>query len=412
MIPLSQTIFENATVFDGHDADLAEGMSILVEDGVIREVSEGSRSAADADRVDCGGRTVVPGMIDCHVHVYIASLDLRHHGDPPTYYAHYAARFLENALSAGFTTVRDVAGGDIGLAMALRDGLLRGPRYLYGGMALTQTGGHGDMRPQYMQADWCSCGVLHNDLAVIADGVDECLKAVREELRRGASHIKIMGSGGVMSPTDPLERCQYSDAEIAAIVDECERQGAYVAAHCHPDEAVRRSVELGVRSIEHGTLITPDTARLVAEKGAYVVPTFATMSALAEDGAELGVPQVNLDKLNSIIDQAVGGLEVMRDAGVKMAFGTDLLAQQHTRRGIEFTLRAEALDPIDILRSATSVSAELVGMEDLIGCVRPAAYADLVVVDGNPLENLDLLASDGADLPVIMAAGRFVKREI
>lgn len=409
---VTQTIFENANVFDGESAETKEGMSVLVEDDRIREVSDRGIEAAAADRIDCAGRTLMPGMIDCHVHVHAATLQLDREGGLPTYYAHHAARFLRNVLDCGFTTVRDVAGGDHGLALALQDGLLQGPRYLYGGLAMSQTGGHGDFRPIRRSTDWCSCGVQRNFLAVMADGVDECLKAVREELRKGASHIKIMGSGGVLSPTDPLDKCQYSDAEISAIVDECERHGKYVAAHCHPDEAIRRSVELGVRSIEHGTLITPDTARFVAEKGAFVVPTFAVMGALLADGEAMGVPQVSLDKMRSIGDQAIRGLEIMRDAGVKMAFGTDLLADQHTRHGTEFTMRAEALAPIDILRSATTVGAELVGMEGEIGCVRPGALADLLVVDGDPLRDLGLLASDGADLSVIMSGGRFVKREI
>ena len=287
---MGQIIFENAIVFDGESADLQEGVSILVEDDLIREVSEGSIAAADADRVDCGGRTLMPGMIDCHVHVYFSSIQIERLAKPSTYHAHYAARFLRHLLGCGFTTVRDVGGGDHGLAIALREGLLDGPRFLYGGLALTQTGGHADARPESLGTDWCRCGMDRSVLGVVADGVDECIKAVREELRKGASHIKIMGSGGVMSPTDPIDKCQYSDAEIGAIVDECQRQGAYVAAHCHPDEAVRRSVELGVRSIEHGTLITPDTAAFVASEGAFVVPTFATMGALAEDGAELGLP--------------------------------------------------------------------------------------------------------------------------
>jgi imidazolonepropionase-like amidohydrolase len=405
-------VFENATLFDGQSAELRSAVSVLVEDNIINEVSAGPISANDADRVDCGGRTLMPGMIDCHIHVYIASMELKQHGRPPTYFAHYAANFLRDILSCGFTTIRDVAGGDHGLAMALHDGFLEGPRFIYGGLALSQTGGHGDMRPPSEATDWCSCGVDHNMLAIIADGVDECVKAVRQELRTGASHIKIMGSGGVLSPSDPLERCQYSDAEITAIVDECARQGTYVAAHCHPDEAVRRCVELGVRTIEHGTLISPETAALVADAGAFVVPTFATMGALMDDGPELGVPQVSMDKLRSIVDQAQQGLQIMREAGVKMAFGTDLLAEQHTRQGIEFTLRAEVLDPIDILRSATSVGAELLGMEGEIGCVAQGAFADLVVVDGNPLDDIALLASNGADMPVIMRDGNFVKREL
>jgi imidazolonepropionase-like amidohydrolase len=409
---MSQAIFENATLFDGEQREMPTGMSVLVEDQLIREVSDRPIESAEAERIDCAGRTLMPGLIDCHVHVYAASLRLGAGGEPASYYAQYGGKFLRHILACGFTTVRDIAGGDHGLAMALRQGFLEGPRYIYGGRALTQTGGHGDLRPSSQDTDWCSCGAEVNFLAIVADGVDDCVKAVREELRKGASHIKIMGSGGVMSPSDPLDKCQYSEAEIEAIVDECRRHGAYVAAHCHPDEAVRRCTELGVRSIEHATLITPETARLVAETGAFVVPTFAVMAALLEDGKQMGVPQRNLDKLMMIHGDALKGLEIMRDAGVKMAFGTDLLAEQHTRQGTEFTLRAEVLEPFEILRSATSVSAELLCMQDQIGCIKPGAFADLIVVDGDPMHDLKLLASNGRDLRVIMRNGHFVKREL
>ena len=409
---MSQVVFANATLFDGEQREMPTGMSVLVEDQVIREVSDRPIQSADAERIDCAGRTLMPGLIDCHVHVYVASLQLGAAGAPPTYYAPFAGKFLRHILACGFTTVRDIAGGDHGLAMALHQGFLEGPRYFYGGRALSQTGGHGDLRPSSQDTDWLSCGAEVNFLAVVADGVDACIKAAREELRKGASHIKIMGSGGVMSPSDPLDKCQFSEAEIAAVVDECQRHGAYVAAHCHPDEAVRRCTELGVRTIEHATLITPETARLVAEVGAFAVPTLAVMAALLEDGKEMGVPQRNLDKLMMIHGETLKGLEIMRDAGVKMAFGTDLLADQHTRQGTEFTLRAEALEPFEILRSATSIGAELLRMQDQLGCIKPGAFADLIVVDGNPMHDLKLLASNGRDLRVIMRDGQFVKREL
>lgn len=241
-------VFQGARIFDGDSETLRTGANVVVRDGFVREISERA-APPDAEIVDCGGRVLMPGLIDAHVHVYAAGLNLvRLAQSPASYLAHFAAHFLHAALDRGFTTVRDVGGADIGLATAIREGLLgRVPRLFYGGRVISQTGGHGDFRPGDHLLDGvpcCGCSYHGDMMAVIADGADAVRKAAREELRRGASHIKIMASGGIASPTDPLERCQYSDEEILAAVDEAERSGHYVAAHCHPKEAVHRAAAL------------------------------------------------------------------------------------------------------------------------------------------------------------------------
>ncbi len=412
------TVFRNVRVFDGEHQNLRDASDVLVVDGVIARISEHSPKAdKEIEAIDCSGRVLMPGLIDAHVHVYAASLNLSRIAQSPfSYLAHFAAHFLHASLDRGFTTLRDVGGGDVGLACALKEGLLgMAPRLYYGGRVLSQTGGHGDLRPgdhALELACHCGCACHADAIAVIADGVDAVRRAVREELRRGASHIKIMASGGVASPTDPLERCQYSDEEIQAAVDEADRAGSYVAAHCHPAEAVRRSAALGVRSIEHATLIDRETAEFVAEKHAFTVPTMAIMSGLSEEGEKLGFPPVSMDKLRRIADRALGSLEIMKRAGVKMGFGTDLLGHLHVRQCTEFTLRAQALPAIDILRSATSVNAEILGQSGRLGCIREGAAADILVVNGNPLEDISLLAQDGKHLPIIMKDGRFHKRTI
>ena len=408
---MAQVLFENATLFDGHSPETPDGMFVLVEDQRIREVSDRPIKADAADKIDCSGKTLMPGLIDNHVHIYGESLKLAPPEPPVTYRAQYAQKFLRHMLASGFTTVRDVGGGDHGMAMALRDGFLDGPRFFYGGVFITQTGGHGDLRPAHQGTDtFCSCGSLRNSFSVVADGVVECIKAVREELRKGAHHVKIMGSGGVVSTTDPLDRCQYSDAEISVMVEECTRHGAYVAAHCHPAEAIRRCVALGVRSIEHGTLIDEATAEFVAARGAYVVPTMATIFALKDIGRELGLAGDSYQKLLMVAERAIEGLSIMKKAGVKMGFGTDLLGQTHTRTGTEFGLRAQVLDPFDILHSATAINAEILNMQGQLGMVAPQAYADLLVVNGNPMRDIELLAANGENLSVIMKDGRFIKR--
>lgn len=407
---MSRILFENASLFDGVNPKISERMSVLVEGSEIVEVSAQPIKLEGMERVDCRGKTVMPGLIDNHVHIYIESMHINPPEPPITYRAQYAQKFLRHILACGFTTVRDVAGGDHGMAMALRDGFFRGPRFFYGGLCLTQTGGHGDFRRQSQPTAYCGCGVERNAFAVHADGVDECIKAAREELRKGAHHIKIMGSGGVISPNDPLERCQYSEAEIRAIVEECERHGSYVCAHCHPAAAIRRCVEYGVKSIEHGTLIDDETAEFVAENGAYVVPTLAVLSELMEEGAKMGMPEPSKQKLLRVHERALASLEVMKGAGVKMGFGTDLIGEQHTRQGTEFILRSQVLSPFDILHSATAVNAEILGMQGKLGVVKPGALADLLVVEVNPLEHIAALAENGRRLTHIMVNGEFVKR--
>jgi imidazolonepropionase-like amidohydrolase len=414
---LTKVLFRNARIFDGQSADVVEGQEVLVAEGAIQEVSEGPIAVSgEVDVVDCGGRVLMPGLIDAHVHVYAASVNLgRAVRWPGTYVAHFAARFLEASLDRGYTSVRDMGGGDVGLASALRDGLVQGPRLFYGGRVISQTGGHGDTRPgdaELADVDACACACHADALAVIADGADAVRKAVREELRRGAAHIKIMGSGGVASPTDPLDRCQYSDEEIAAAVDETERAGKYVAAHCHPAEAVRRCVALGVRSIEHATLIDDATAAFVAEKGAFTVPTMATIFALMDQGAALGLPPVSMEKLQRVAAAALESLDILRRAGVKMGLGTDLLGALHTRQLSEFELRGRVLPPIEILRSACVVNADLIGETGRLGCIAQGALADLLVVDGDPLRDLSLLSGGGERLSVVMTQGRFHKRLI
>jgi imidazolonepropionase-like amidohydrolase len=388
-------LFRNARVFDGDSEVLREGFDVLVADGVISRLAPSPLAVREpVEVVDCAGRILMPGLIDAHVHVYAAGLNFTRVAQSPfSYLAHFAARFMRASLDRGFTTLRDVGGADVGLASALKEGLLdRVPRLFYGGRAISQTGGHGDFRP----GDYgCACHI--DTLTVIADGVDAVRRAVREELRRGASHIKLMASGGIASPTDPLEYCQYSDDEIRAAVDEGTRAGSYVATHCHPAEAVRRSVALGVRSIEHATLIDRETATLVA---------------LVEEGEQLGLPAVSMDKLRRIGDRALGGLEIMKRAGVKMGLGTDLLGAQHVCQTTEFTLRAQVLPAIDILRSACAVNAELLGQSGRLGTIQEGAAADLLLVDGNPLADISVLDRNGDGLLVIMQDGRFHKRAL
>jgi imidazolonepropionase-like amidohydrolase len=221
-----------------------------------------------------------------------------------------------------------------------------------------------------------------------------------------------MGSGGVASPTDPIWMNQYREDEIRAIVNECTERRTYVAAHCHPASAIRRCVEFGVRSIEHGTLIDDDTARFVAERGAYIVPTMVVIFTLVELGRELGFPAVSQEKVEYAYKEALSGMDKMRRAGVKLGLGTDLLGSTYVQECREFTIRSEVFTPIEILRQATSTNAEMMMQQGKLGCVAPGAHADLLVVDGDPVKDISLLAANGKNLRMIVRGGEIVKDEL
>ena len=409
MTPL---LLRNARVFDGHAADCPDGMSVLVADGLIQEVSDKPIKKGGARVIDVAGRTLMPGLIDAHTHAYACDVNVfKIETVGPAYRTAHAVRMLGFALDCGFTTVRDICGGDRSLAKAIDDGLIRSPRYLYAGKALSMTGGHGDMRaiddtPQYHAM--CSCGIF-NSFAKVADGVTEVVRATREELRQGAHCIKIMGSGGVASPTDPLWMNQYREDEIRAIVQECTERRTYASAHCHPASAARRCAEFGVRCIEHGTLMDEETARFIAKKGAYVIPTMSILHALVEEGPRLGFPPQMQAKAQEVTKGAIAGLEIMRKAKVKLGYGTDLLGELYVQQCREFTLRREVFTPLELVRQATSINAEMMMMDGRIGCVKVGAHADLIVVDGDPLKDIGLLARNGRKLTTIVRGGEVVK---
>jgi imidazolonepropionase-like amidohydrolase len=407
-----QTLFRNAQLFNGIDAECADGIDVLVEDGLIREVSDRPLQSAAAHVIDVQGRTLMPGLIDAHVHVYASDVNVQRmeaHGE--AYRTAHAIRMLAHALACGFTTVRDVGGGDFGLAQALAEGLVRGPRFLYSGRILSMTGGHGDFRSAHEAEGACACAAM-NSICRMADGPDEVIHAARDELRRGAHCIKIMASGGVASPTDPIWMNQYREDEIRAVVEETNQRRTYTAAHCHPATSIRRCVQYGVRSIEHGTLIDSETAQYVASTGAFIVPTMVIIFSLMEHGRRLGFPPVSQSKVENVFKHALQGMDHMRRAEVKIAFGTDLLGALYLEQCREFTLRREVFTPLEILRQATSTAADLLLQAGKLGCVAAGAHADLLVVEGNPLEDIALLAADGRNLRVIMRAGELIKNEL
>jgi imidazolonepropionase-like amidohydrolase len=347
----------------------------------------------------------MPGLIDCHVHVFLPEVNIRALESVPLTLLTARAAPLMRGMDRGFTTVRDTGGADWGIREAVERGHLPGPRLFIAGRAIGQTSGHSDPRRRTDLGGSCATENAMVFTLAIADGVTEVRRAVREQLRQGADHIKIMVSGGVASPYDPLDSLQYSTDEIRTAVEEADAFKRYVCAHSYPANAIARAVECGVRVIEHGNLIDAPTANLMAEKEAFLVPTLVAYDAINRHGAEFGMSPESLEKNKLVLEAGLRSLELAKRAGVRMAFGSDLLGQLQPDQSKEFLLRREALTPREIIHSATIVGAELLGRTGELGVIAPDARADVLVVDGNPLKDLGVFQDQGAHIPVACRAG-------
>lgn len=402
--------FTRANVFDSIRGEMRPNGTVVVEDERIVDVLFDATQVDDAQVFDLAGRALLPGLIDAHVHVTATQAELlKVNITPASLIAAESKDIMFGMLMRGFTTVRDAAGADYGLVQAVERGLFRGPRLFIAGRAISQTGGHGDMRPMAATQLMCACAGI-GLLGTIADGVGEVRKAAREQIRGGAHQIKIMAGGGVASPTDPIDGTQFSLEELRAICEEAAAANTYAMAHAYSPRSITRAVRAGVRSIEHGNLLDEDSARAMAEEGAWLVATLATYDALAREGERLGWSGAMLAKLDRVKDQGVNALRVAKAMGVPIGFGTDLLGHMHPQQSNEFALRRGALSAAEILQSATSGNARLMGKEGELGVVAPGALADLIVVDGDPVADLALLEGQGEHIAAIVKGGVFEKR--
>ncbi|MDI9948661.1 amidohydrolase family protein [Rhodococcus sp. IEGM 1305] len=384
-------------------------VDLLSRNGQIVEMAQGIEPPPDCAVIDARGRSILPGFVDCHVHSTAVTADttlLR--TLPPSYVTAGATQILGNMLARGFTTVRDVGGADFGLARAIDEGLIRGPRLIFGGKALSQTGGHGDKRSPGVQAsdDHPYCG----GSCRVVDGVENVRLAVREELRRGASHIKLMASGGVASPTDHINSTQYSIPELEAAVAEATAVGSYVTVHAYAPAAINRALRAGARCVEHGNLLDDDSIVLLKELNAYLVPTLVTYWALEREGREHGLSETSWRKVAEVLEGSIDALRRASDADVNIAFGSDLLGGMHKYQSEEFRIRSKVQSPTQIIRSATTVAARLLQMPDKIGILTPGAYADLLIWDADPLEDAVVLAQPDRYLEAVVKDGQLVNR--
>jgi len=400
-------LIQHARVLDVDDGSYLEDHGVLCVDGRIAEVAKSVRTDIDVDILDAGSAVVAPGLIDAHVHVTAATADLAALTTwAPSYVAAHTAQIMRGMLERGFTTVRDASGADYGIAQAQAEGLLPGPRVLFCGKALSQTGGHGDVRSagQHAGEDHPCCAGIGR----VVDGVDAVRVAARDELRKGAHHVKVMASGGVASPTDRFDSTQYSLDELRAIVEEAEAANRYVAAHAYTARAVNRALVAGVRSIEHGNLLDAESIRLLTTQDAFLVPTLVTYWALKKEGMEYGLPRSSWEKVDTVLGAGLGALERAAGAGVQIAYGSDLLGGMHRHQAQEFRIRAEIQPVIDVVRSATTIAAALLGLDGQVGVIAPGARADMLLIDGDPLMDVSVLSDPARHLRCVVQGGRVV----
>ncbi|HYM16882.1 MAG TPA: amidohydrolase family protein [Dehalococcoidia bacterium] len=398
-------LLTDATLIDGTGIDPRPHMSVLIEGGRITRVADAGTVARDEAKViDCSGLWLLPGLTDAHVHFGLTAAG---DDEPPGSHVSYVLKVVENiriALDEGFTTVRDAGGLDPAYALAVAAGEIAGPRILPSGSFLSQTGGHGDHRSRWSDAAPASIAglVAHTE---ICDGVDEVRRAARTQLRRGATQIKVMASGGVMSPNDPLESLQFTVDEMAAAVHEARAFGTYVLAHCHTPGAIANALDAGVRSIEHGSMLNETLARRMAQQEAYLVPTLVILELLAR---EEGLPEFSRRKLELVRGETRGSLELARAAGVPIGSGSDLLGPRQSRRAAELVEKAKDFEPMAAIVSATRTNALLFNMADRIGTVEAGKDADVIAVAGDPLSEIGVLA-DADNVRLVVQRGQVAK---
>ena len=403
---MQSTLIRNAKILDTRNLVLTSTHTILVRNGLIEKISAEDFEVADATVIDAKGMTLMPGLIDCHVHVMASGFNLGAVANLPNALALLRALpIMKGMIDRGFTSVRDAGGADWALAEGVRTRQVAGPRLFCAGKALSQTGGHGDFRARNDTLDPCSCAYKIGNIGKVVDGVDACRLAVREEILKGATQIKVMASGGVASPNDPINNLGFSVSELTAIVEEAHNANTYVMAHAYTPQAITRAIQCGVRTIEHGNLVDEPTAKLMQEKGAYMVPTLITYEGLVNDGAKYGLPDESVQKIAKVRTNGLKALEVLDAAGVKMGFGSDLLGETHYMQSDELVLRAKVLGHAKVVQQATLIGAEILNHEGLLGEVVENAYADLLLVDGNPLEDVSVLTQHDAAIKLIMRDG-------
>jgi imidazolonepropionase-like amidohydrolase len=404
-------VFEHATLLDCTGRDPQQDARIVVEDGRIRRIgaSSGPAGPKDARVIDCQGRTLMPGLLDAHVHLAMLDLDpVAEAALPPPVLALRIAQVIESTLEAGFTTVRDAGGLDWGFKEAVRLGLIRGPRIFISGAFISQTGGHGDHRARTSRATFPVVPGLTSE-SMLVDGADAVRWAAREVLRRGADQVKVMASGGAASPTDELDHVQFSVDELAAAVEVAGAVGTYVLAHAYGPRAIQNCLKAGVRSIEHGNFLDEATAdQMLAADDVFLVPTVITYELLARREAGDGWTPDMVRKIRQGLTGAYDSLGLAYEKGLRIGSGSDVLAEMQGEKGKEIACQARVMGAMNAIVAATRTNAKLLRIEKEVGTIEEGMRADLIVLDADPLEDPGIFA-EPAHVRIVVLGGQVVK---
>lgn len=414
-------LLKNFKVFDGKSAAYLEGRDVLVSGNRIEDLVGQGETVADAEIIDCGGRTLMPGLIDAHWHTILAGINQVAAMTADVPYVHLvAAQEAERTLMRGFTTVRDVGGPSFALKRAIDEGRMAGPRIYPSGAMISQTSGHGDFRmrtdlPRSTQSNLSATEA--SGISALADGVPEVLRRAREQLMLGASQLKIMAGGGVTSVFDPLDSLQFTEAEMRAAVDAASDWGTYVCAHVYTSAGIRRALDCGVKSIEHGQLADEDTVRRMADAGVW----WSLQPFLADEDSNPGSTPEQQQKRLEVSQGTVRAFELGKKHGVNMAWGTDILFNPKgtAAQGRHLAKIARWFDNHEVLSLATGRNAELLALsgprnpyQGKLGVIEAGAMADLLVVEGDPLQDISVVADPDNTMKLIMKDGRIHKNTL
>ena len=420
-----QILFKNINVFDGKSEKLINNINVLVAGNLIKGFGKELDVNKGIKVIDGGGRTLIPGLTDAHVHLMLNDTPAKSiYEETWGYVGAQSVAAAKAMLMRGFTTVRDVGGPVGGLKQAIDEGLVEGPRILPSGPYITQTSGHADLETSKYKLSPYFTGVPDKmeilGWGFVADGVPEVQKASREVLRTGASQIKVMAGGGVSSHFDPLDTQQYTIEELQAVVTEAEHWGTYVLVHAYTDASVRTAIEAGVKSIDHGPFLEEETLKLMAKKGVWLSPQAYLFGLTPEQLNIVGTPSE--PKMRQVNEGSANLLTWAKNHGVKIAWGTDLFGppEKQAQQPLEFRARAKFFEPVEILRQATSLNAELFSLSGLrhpyregaLGVIEVGAYADILLIDGNPLEDIEIMTNPEKNFRIIMKDGVIYKNAL
>jgi len=408
---MSTLVLINAVIINGTGTDPITNASVIIEGERIKEVIPGPPGMVpcDAITIDCSHQTLMPGLIDSHVHVGAVEANIIEQ-QRRSFYSLLLIRtlkVLKETLDQGFTTVRDAGGADPGLREAVQQGLIQGPRLFVAGCPLSQTGGHGDFRlPTEMRPP---AEDLSGLATRVCDGVDQVRRMAREQIRQGVDHLKVMAGGGAMSPSDEIDTSQYSIEELKAVVFEAQAVGTYVMAHVYSSRSIHNSIAAGVRSLEHGNLLDEQSAQAIKDAGAFLVPTLVTYEMISQMGRDLGIPEKNIRKINEARERSFEALSIAHRMGVKIASGSDLLGPMQCYKGMELELKSRVLGPMGAIVASTKTNAELLRKEKELGTIEAGKLADLILINGDPLKDMTLFQQYQEKITLIIQRGKVYK---